>query len=53
MTSRAIETPSVASSAPTGLTRAEAERRLARYGRNEVAPPRPTPPPPPGTGAAA
>ncbi|MFJ8160075.1 cation-translocating P-type ATPase [Streptomyces sp. NPDC096136] len=28
---------------PSGLSRAEAERRLARYGRNEVAPPPPTP----------
>src|SRR4051812_22443659 len=43
MTSRAIDTPSVGSSVPAGLTQAEAERRLARYGRNEVAPPRPTP----------
>ncbi|WP_078913264.1 MULTISPECIES: cation-translocating P-type ATPase [unclassified Streptomyces] len=43
MTSRAIDTPSVSSSAPAGLTQAEAERRLARYGRNEVEPPRPTP----------
>ncbi|MFC9582339.1 cation-translocating P-type ATPase [Streptomyces yangpuensis] len=43
MTSRAIEMPSAGSSAPAGLTQAEAERRLARYGRNEVAPPPPTP----------
>ncbi|MFG2715612.1 HAD-IC family P-type ATPase [Streptomyces goshikiensis] len=43
MTSRAIDTAHVGSSAPTGLTQAEAERRLARYGRNEVAPPQPTP----------
>lgn len=38
MTSRAIEMPSAGSSTPAGLTQAEAERRLARYGRNEVAP---------------
>ncbi|MFI1148092.1 cation-translocating P-type ATPase [Streptomyces sp. NPDC020817] len=43
MTGRAIDTAHVGSSAPTGLTQAEAERRLARYGRNEVAPPPPTP----------
>ncbi|WP_078988480.1 cation-transporting P-type ATPase [Streptomyces sp. WM6372] len=41
MTGRAIATASVGSSAPTGLT--QAERRLARYGRNEVAPPPPAP----------
>ncbi|MFD9354422.1 cation-transporting P-type ATPase [Streptomyces sp. NPDC060031] len=52
MTSRAIDTP-VGSPAPAGLTQAEAARRPARYGRNEVAPPRPMPPPPSGAGAAA
>ncbi|MFE2478072.1 cation transporting ATPase C-terminal domain-containing protein [Streptomyces sp. NPDC059389] len=43
MTGRAIEMPSAVPSAPAELTQAEAARRLARYGRNEVAPPRPTP----------
>ncbi|MFH8893599.1 cation-translocating P-type ATPase [Streptomyces sp. NPDC017949] len=43
MTSRAIDTPPVGSSASTGLTQAEAEHRLVQYGRNEVEPPRPTP----------
>ncbi|MFD8637456.1 cation-transporting P-type ATPase [Streptomyces sp. NPDC059533] len=36
MTSRAIEMPSVGPSAPAGLTQAEAERRLAQYGRNDL-----------------
>ncbi|MEU4121740.1 cation-translocating P-type ATPase [Streptomyces virginiae] len=43
MSGRAIDTPPVGSPTPTGLTQAEAERLLARYGRNEVEPPRPTP----------
>ncbi|MFB7169953.1 cation-translocating P-type ATPase [Streptomyces sp. NPDC056254] len=43
MTSRATEAPPVQAPDSPGLTRAEAERRLVRYGRNEVAPPRPTP----------
>ncbi|MGW2996947.1 cation-transporting P-type ATPase, partial [Streptomyces sp. NPDC001193] len=43
MTGRAIEMPSAVPSPPAEPTQAEAARRLARYGRNEVAPPRPTP----------
>ncbi|WP_455712076.1 HAD-IC family P-type ATPase [Streptomyces lavendulae] len=43
MTGRAIDMRSADPLASAGLTQAEAERRLARYGRNEVAPPRPTP----------
>ncbi|PWK65201.1 Ca2+-transporting ATPase [Streptomyces sp. CG 926] len=48
MTTPATEKPPVPEREPTapertGLTRAEAERRLVRHGRNEVPPPRPTP----------
>ncbi|MEW2582938.1 cation-translocating P-type ATPase [Streptomyces virginiae] len=43
MTSRATEERPARAPAPPGLSHEEAERRLARYGRNEVAPPRPTP----------
>ncbi|MEF2524748.1 MULTISPECIES: cation-translocating P-type ATPase [Streptomyces] len=43
MTSRAVDAPATRVPAPQGLTQAEAERRLARHGRNEVSPPRPTP----------
>lgn len=47
MTGRAPAGAPVASVAPVpsapGLTQEEAGRRLARYGRNEVPPPRPTP----------
>ncbi|MEC4570203.1 cation-translocating P-type ATPase [Streptomyces virginiae] len=43
MTSRTTGTRTAAVPTEPGLTQAEAERRLACYGRNEVAPPRPTP----------
>ncbi|MGW1518578.1 cation-translocating P-type ATPase [Streptomyces sp. NPDC002287] len=43
MTSRATDAPPLPIREEAGLSGAEAERRLARYGRNEVAPPRPTP----------
>ncbi|MFD5891736.1 HAD-IC family P-type ATPase [Streptomyces sp. NPDC060334] len=43
MSSRTTDVTPVGSPAGPGLTQAEAERRLARHGRNEVAPPRPTP----------
>ncbi|MFD5484853.1 cation-translocating P-type ATPase [Streptomyces virginiae] len=43
MTIRTTTTRPVGFPAGPGLTQAEAERRLARYGRNEVAPPRSTP----------
>ncbi|MFJ7587520.1 cation-translocating P-type ATPase [Streptomyces sp. NPDC097617] len=43
MSSRTTDRPPVGSPAGPGLTQAEAGRRLARYGRNEVAPPPPTP----------
>lgn len=43
MTIRTTTTRLVGFPAGPGLTQAEAERRLARYGRNEVAPPRSTP----------
>ncbi|MFE3760218.1 cation-transporting P-type ATPase [Streptomyces sp. NPDC059104] len=43
MPARASGTLPVGSSTPRGLTQDEAARRLARYGRNEVSPPRPTP----------
>ncbi|WP_371645680.1 MULTISPECIES: cation-translocating P-type ATPase [unclassified Streptomyces] len=43
MTGRTTDMTPVGSPAGTGLTEAEAVRRLARYGRNEVAPPRSTP----------
>ncbi|MFD0718308.1 cation-transporting P-type ATPase [Streptomyces globosus] len=36
MTSRAVDAPATRVPAPQGLTQAEAERRLARHGRNEV-----------------
>ncbi|MFD8410955.1 cation-translocating P-type ATPase [Streptomyces sp. NPDC059650] len=37
------DTPAARARDHPGLTQAEAERRLVRYGRNEVSPPRPTP----------
>ncbi|WP_284574410.1 cation-translocating P-type ATPase [Streptomyces sp. 2P-4] len=50
MTSRAVDATAVRAPVPpgptqagAGLTQTEAERRLVRYGRNEVSPPRPTP----------
>ncbi|MFF9009784.1 cation-translocating P-type ATPase [Streptomyces goshikiensis] len=43
MSSRTTDAPPAGSLAGAGLTQAEAGRRLARYGRNEVEPPRPTP----------
>ncbi|MCB5180867.1 cation-translocating P-type ATPase [Streptomyces antimicrobicus] len=43
MTSRAIDATPVRVPDARGLSQAEAERRLARHGRNEVAPPPPTP----------
>ncbi|MFE3287823.1 cation-transporting P-type ATPase, partial [Streptomyces sp. NPDC059233] len=43
MTVRTAAARPVGSPAGPGLTQAEAERRLARYGSNEVAPPSPTP----------
>lgn len=46
MTHRAIDAQPVRAPQapdPSGLAQAEAERRLVRYGRNEVAPPPPTP----------
>ncbi|MFE4867507.1 cation-translocating P-type ATPase [Streptomyces sp. NPDC056682] len=43
MDSRAGGAPGLTAREAAGLTEAEAERRRSRYGRNEVAPPRPTP----------
>ncbi|MFD6230318.1 cation-translocating P-type ATPase [Streptomyces sp. NPDC060232] len=43
MTSRTTDAPAPRAPGHPGLTQAEAERRLARHGRNEVPPPRPTP----------
>ncbi|MFE4208991.1 cation-translocating P-type ATPase [Streptomyces goshikiensis] len=43
MSSPTTEVPPSRSLAGAGLTQAEAGRRLTRYGRNEVEPPRPTP----------
>ncbi|MFD8637849.1 cation-translocating P-type ATPase [Streptomyces sp. NPDC059533] len=43
MTDPTTATRPAGSPAGPGLTQAEAERRLARYGSNEVAPPSPTP----------
>ncbi|MFI8100771.1 cation-translocating P-type ATPase [Streptomyces sp. NPDC086023] len=43
MTGSATEAPPVRAPGRPGLSQAEAERRLVRYGRNEVAPPPPTP----------
>ncbi|WP_046776729.1 cation-translocating P-type ATPase [Streptomyces yangpuensis] len=43
MTSRTTDAPAARAPGRPGLTQAEAERRLARHGRNEVPPPRPTP----------
>ncbi|MGW5342717.1 HAD-IC family P-type ATPase [Streptomyces sp. HUAS TT3] len=43
MTSRVTDIPAARAQDRPGLTQAEAEHRLVRYGRNEVPPPRPTP----------
>ncbi|MFD0377043.1 cation-translocating P-type ATPase [Streptomyces sp. NPDC127112] len=43
MTSPPTDAPALPTREAAGLTRAEAERGLARYGRNEVPPPPPTP----------
>ncbi|WP_060177391.1 cation-translocating P-type ATPase [Streptomyces sp. IMTB 1903] len=43
MTTRTTDAPAARAPGHPGLTQAEAERRLARHGRNEVPPPRPTP----------
>ncbi|MFJ5806558.1 cation-translocating P-type ATPase [Streptomyces sp. NPDC093093] len=43
MTSSTTDVTPLGSPAGPGLTQTEAERRLVRHGRNEVAPPRPTP----------